>query len=55
MLAPFPQFPEDPTSFTEIWNQTLQATADTRYNPLAGYDAFGSDNDFVTDFTDNFG
>ena len=54
MLAPFPQFPEDPTDFNEVWAQTMQNTSKA-YNPLAGYDAYTPNNEYVTDFTDNFG
>lgn len=52
MLSPFPQFPEDPTDFKEVWRAMLFKTQNpTRYNPLASVE----DSSYNVDFLDNFG
>ena len=51
-LAPFPQFPQNPDEFSEIWRQTIQKLQ-RKYNPLSLDDDY--DPDYVTDFMDNFG
>ena len=52
MMSPFPQFPQNPDDFSEIWRQTVQKM-DKIYNPLSTDDDLGAD--YVTDFMDNFG
>jgi len=52
MLAPFPQFPEAPEDFGEIWTRTM-ASMSKPYNPLASDDWMPSD--YVSSFMDNFG
>ena len=52
MMAPFPQFPESPDNFGEIWKMTMQ-TVQRAYNPLSlDYDV---PSDYVGSFMDNFG
>ena len=51
MLAPFPQFPEAPEDFDEIWQNTVRKVS-RQYNPLS-YD--DGEEDTVTCFGDNFG
>lgn len=52
MMSPFPQFPQNPEDFSEIWRQTVQKM-ERKYNPLSTDDDNSSD--YVTDFMDNFG
>ncbi len=52
MMSPFPQFPQNPEDFSEIWRQTVQKM-ERKYNPLSTDDDTSSD--YVTDFMDNFG
>lgn len=52
MMSPFPQFPQNPEDFSEIWRQTVQKM-ERKYNPLSTDDDDSSD--YVTDFMDNFG
>lgn len=51
-LAPFPQFPQHPEQFSEIWRQTINRLQRS-YNPLS-LDDDNSD-EYVSDFMDNFG
>lgn len=51
MLAPFPQFPEDPDDFDEVWKSTVRRL--TTNNPL--WSDSDSDSGFVNEFGDNFG
>lgn len=51
-LAPFPQFPQNPEEFSEIWRQTLQKLQRS-YNPLQLDDPYEAE--YVSDFMDNFG
>lgn len=54
MMAPFPQFPEDPSSFDSIWRALfIKVERQTRYNYLSTDN--NEDNDLVVEFMDNFG
>ena len=52
MLAPFPQFPENPEDFSTIWKQTMRQVQATT-NPYAVN--WSAPSDMVTSFMDNFG
>lgn len=52
LLAPFPQFPEDPTSFSDMWREMMIRTRHVKkYNYLSNDD---ENNDYVVEFMDNF-
>lgn len=54
MLAPFPQFPEDPADFDEIWREMLMHT--TQQKRAESFWDYGySEQSYNTDFMDNFG
>lgn len=62
MLAPFPQFPEDPEDFTYMWTEVMRANRVyqhevNRENPTTNDWGWSNTtpSDFVGDFTDNFG
>lgn len=52
MLAPFPQFPENPQDFSTIWKQTMRQVQATT-NPYAVN--WSAPSDMVNSFMDNFG
>lgn len=53
MLAPFPQFPEDPSTFDDLWREmSILQHVSTSYNYLSNDD---HDSDLVVDYMDNFG
>ena len=51
MLSPFPQFPSNPNDFDDVWANTVRKV-DRKYNPLYLDD---TDDNYITDFMDNFG
>ena len=54
MLAPFPQFPEAPDAFDSVWYAVMRKT-EVLNNPLLSDDDLYGGEDYVTEFTDNFG
>lgn len=53
MLSPFPQFPEDPSSFNDVWRELfIRQKLSKNYNYLSSNDEFDNDN---VEFMDNFG
>lgn len=53
MLAPFPQFPEDPNNFEDLWREmTILQSTSKSYNYLSNDDY---DDNSVVEFMDNFG
>ena len=52
LMAPFPQFPDNPDDFSEIWRQTM-ATSQKLSDPLS-FD-WDAPSDMVDAFMDNFG
>lgn len=54
MLAPFPQFPESPAAWSDVWNEVMQRYS-VKYNPLSLFEDNYAENDFISDNLDNFG
>jgi hypothetical protein len=53
MLSPFPQFPEDPSNFDDVWREMqIRQNLSTNYDYLSTND---EDSDFVVEYMDNFG
>ena len=53
MLSPFPAFPEDPSSFDDVWREmNIRRSVSTSYNYLSTDDDFSDSN---VEFMDNFG
>lgn len=53
LLAPFPQFPEDPEDFSDVWRETVTKVVQKSTNALEW--STGTPSDYVTSFLDNFG
>jgi len=53
LLSPFPPFPEDPSSFDDVWREMMIRTHTVKkYNYLSTEDEFS---DYNVEFLDNFG
>jgi phage terminase large subunit len=52
MMAPFPQFPDNPDDFTEVWRQVM-GNVQKASNPF--YTDWNTPSDMVESFIDNFG
>lgn len=53
MLSPFPQFPEDPSSFDDMWREmNIRRSVSNSYNYLSNDD---ENSDLNVEFLDNFG
>ena len=53
MLSPFPQFPEDPATFEDLWREmSIRQNSSTPYNYLSSED---ENSELVIEYMDNFG